>query len=66
MNKGISNMHLQGTGPLTIEIHVHVSGSKVKLDGKVHSFYQKEEAGRIAWNAPGVLVVDNELVIEYD
>jgi osmotically-inducible protein OsmY len=48
------------------EIHVHVSGSKVKLDGVVHSFYQKEEAARIAWNAPGVLTVDNELVIEYD
>jgi len=48
------------------EIHVHVSGSKVKLDGVVHSFYQKEEAARIAWNAPGVLTVDNELVIEYN
>jgi osmotically-inducible protein OsmY len=48
------------------EIHVHVSGSKVKLDGVVHSFYQKEEAARIAWNAPGVFSVDNELVIEYD
>jgi osmotically-inducible protein OsmY len=48
------------------EIHVHVSGSSVKLDGVVHSFYQKEEAARIAWNAPGVLAVDNELVIEYD
>jgi osmotically-inducible protein OsmY len=48
------------------EIHVHVSGKSVKLDGVVHSFYQKEEAARIAWNAPGVLEVDNELVIEYD
>jgi osmotically-inducible protein OsmY len=48
------------------DIHVHVSGSKVKLDGVVHSFYQKEEAARIAWNAPGVFAVDNELVIEYD
>jgi osmotically-inducible protein OsmY len=47
------------------EIHVHVSGCNVKL-GVVHSFYQKEEAARIAWNAPGVLAVDNELVIEYD
>ena len=45
---------------------MHVYGSNVKLDGVVHSFYQKEEADRIAWNAPGVLSVDNELVIEYD
>jgi osmotically-inducible protein OsmY len=48
------------------EIHVHVSGSSVKLDGVVHSFFEKEEAARIAWNAPGVLEVDNELVIECD
>jgi osmotically-inducible protein OsmY len=48
------------------EIHIHVSVSNVKLDGVVHSFYQKEEAARIAWNAPGVLTVDNDLVIEYD
>jgi osmotically-inducible protein OsmY len=47
-------------------IHVHVSGSNVKLDGVGHSFYQKEEAARIAWNAPGGLAVDNELVIEYE
>ena len=48
------------------DIHVHVYGSNVKLDGVVHSYYQKEEAARIAWNAPGVFSVDNELVIEYD
>lgn len=48
------------------DIHVHVAGSSVKLDGVVHSFYQKDEAARIAWNAPGVLAVDNELVIEYE
>jgi osmotically-inducible protein OsmY len=48
------------------EIHVHVSGSTVKLDGIVHSLYQRDEAARIAWNAPGVLEVDNDLVIEYD
>jgi osmotically-inducible protein OsmY len=48
------------------EIHVEVSGSTVKLDGIVHSLFQRDEAARIAWNAPGVLEVDNELVIEYD
>ncbi|HEX7413057.1 MAG TPA: BON domain-containing protein [Bacteroidia bacterium] len=48
------------------DIHVSVLGHKVTLIGKVSSFYQKDEAERIAFNAPGVWAVDNELVIEYD
>jgi osmotically-inducible protein OsmY len=47
-------------------ISVKVSGNKVTLNGTVHSFYQRDEAERIAWNAPGVWNVDNQLVIEYD
>jgi osmotically-inducible protein OsmY len=46
------------------QIQVKVSGNHVILNGVVHSLYQKEEAGRIAWNAPGVWVLDNELVIQ--
>ena len=48
------------------DINVIVSGTKVKLTGTVNSWYQKDEAGRIAWNTPGVWSVDNELAIEYD
>lgn len=47
-------------------IKVAVSGNRVTLNGVVDSIYQKDEAGRIAWNAPGVRTVDNELVIDYD
>ena len=47
------------------DITVNVSGRNVKLSGTVHSWYQKDEAGRIAWNAPGVWAVDNELVVDY-
>jgi osmotically-inducible protein OsmY len=47
-------------------INVKVSGNKVTLTGEVGSIYQKEEAGRIAWNAPGVCSVKNELLVEYD
>ena len=47
-------------------IEVDVSGNMVTLRGKVHSFYQKEEAGRIAWKTPGVGQVYNKLVIEYN
>lgn len=47
------------------EIRVKVSGSTVTLSGLVDSLYQKDQAGKIAWNAPGVRSVDNELVVEY-
>jgi osmotically-inducible protein OsmY len=48
------------------DILVKVSGHKATLTGTVHSWYQKEEAERIAWNAPGVWNVDNALFVEYD
>lgn len=47
------------------EIQVKVSGHKATLTGTVDSWYQKDEAGRIAWNAPGVWNVENELRVEY-
>ena len=47
------------------DIHVGVADSRVTLNGIVHSLYQKNEAGRIAWNAPGVSEVNNELVIGF-
>jgi osmotically-inducible protein OsmY len=50
----------------TQEINVLVSGNVVTLTGTVNSLYQKEEAERIAWNAPGVWSVDNELIVEFD
>jgi len=46
-------------------IQVDVQGNNVTLKGTVNSFYAKDEAEQIAWNAPGVWTVDNELVIEY-
>ncbi len=48
------------------DIDVEVEGNNVTLSGVVGSLYQKEEAGRIAWSAPGVWAVDNELEIEYN
>jgi osmotically-inducible protein OsmY len=48
------------------EIQVKVSGTKVTLTGTVDSWYQKNEAERIAWSAPSVGTVSNELVVEYD
>jgi osmotically-inducible protein OsmY len=47
------------------DIQVAVSGTTVTLSGTVDSWYQKEEAGRIAWNTPGIWHVKNELVVDY-
>ena len=48
------------------DVIVHVDHNNVKLSGKVSSLYQKEEAGRLAWNTPGVWSVDNELSVIYN
>jgi osmotically-inducible protein OsmY len=47
-------------------INVKVDGTKVTLTGTVGSWYQKDEAGRIAWKTPGIWTVNNELEVEYD
>ena len=47
------------------DIMVKVTDHNVKLSGTVNSWYQKDEAARIAWNAPGVWSVDNELIVDY-
>ncbi len=45
------------------EIDVVVRGNKVTLEGKVHSLHEQTEAGLTAWNAPGVMVVENNIQI---
>jgi osmotically-inducible protein OsmY len=50
---------------LAQNIAVKVSGHDATLTGKVDSLHQKKEAERMAWNAPGVSAVHNELVVEY-
>ncbi len=47
------------------DINISVSGTTVTLTGMVNSWYQKEEAGRIAWNTPGIWHVKNELAVDY-
>jgi osmotically-inducible protein OsmY len=46
------------------DIQVYVTEHAVTLSGVVNSWYLKEEAERMAWNAPGVVAVANELVID--
>lgn len=47
-------------------INVAVSGNCVTLTGVVDSYYQKDQAGKIAWDAPGVEAVQNHLLIEIE
>jgi osmotically-inducible protein OsmY len=47
-------------------IQVRVNGNKVVLKGAVESLFEKDEAARLAWNAPGVNEVDNELAVIYE
>lgn len=47
-------------------IEVKVNGTKVILSGTVTSWYEKEEAERVAWNTKGIWSVDNQLVVDYD
>lgn len=48
------------------DIDVNVKGTKVTLTGTVGSWYERDEAERIAWNTKGVWSVDNQLEIVYD
>ena len=48
------------------DIKVSVSGTTVSLTGSVDSWYQKEEAGRIAWKTTGIWHMNNELVVDYE
>jgi osmotically-inducible protein OsmY len=45
------------------DIDVQVIANEVTLSGTVDSYYEKDEAERIAWNAPGVISVNNELAL---
>ncbi|MCC7296890.1 MAG: BON domain-containing protein [Bacteroidia bacterium] len=47
-------------------INVAVTGTTVTLTGTVNSWYQKNEADRIAWNTPGIWHVKNELMVDYE
>jgi len=47
------------------DINVKVLGTKVTLTGKVKSWHNKEEAGRIAWKTPGIWHVQNDLTVDY-
>jgi osmotically-inducible protein OsmY len=44
-------------------IQVEVRGSTVVLKGTVRSYAEKQEAARVAWSAPGVTSVENQISV---
>jgi len=47
------------------QIQIEVDVNRVTLRGKVRNHYEKEEAARLAWAAPGVASVDNHLNVNW-
>jgi osmotically-inducible protein OsmY len=47
------------------EIEVDVSRNHVTLRGQVRNHMERDEAGRAAWAASGVVTVDNQLKVEW-
>lgn len=45
------------------KIHVSVIGDKVRLDGKVRAWFERDIAERAAWSAPGVKQVDDHVSV---
>src|SRR5680860_338842 len=45
-------------------IRVQVDGTTVQLKGRVHSLWEKEEAEKTAYRAPGVRKVKNDIVVQ--
>ena len=46
-------------------IRVETSANKVLLRGTVRNYFEREEAERVAWAAPGVYSVENQLKVEW-
>jgi len=44
-------------------ISVVVEGSMVKLYGSVRSWAEREEAERAAWSAPGITMIENQIIV---
>jgi osmotically-inducible protein OsmY len=47
------------------KIEVETFENKVTLRGKVRNHAERDEAEGVAWAAPGVFSVDNELTVEW-
>jgi osmotically-inducible protein OsmY len=65
LERQIENALVRSAKTDSQNIKIEVQGSKVVLKGKVRSFAESREAERVAWLAPGVTSVDNQLTVSY-
>jgi osmotically-inducible protein OsmY len=47
------------------KIEVKIDGNQVVLRGKVRNYDEREEAARVAWSAPGIFSVDNQIKVKW-
>jgi osmotically-inducible protein OsmY len=45
------------------KIRINVAGGKVTLEGEVHDWNERESIERTVWSAPGVITVDDRIVV---
>lgn len=62
---GIQNAMIRNWTIDENQVKVDVFKNTVTLTGMVNSLFQKDEAERMAWKAPGVWNVHNELLVSY-
>lgn len=70
----VSSNHIKGDIEAAIQrqakvegdsIKVDLKGSEVTLHGKVHSYFERNYVGDVAWRAPGVQKVVNNIIVAY-
>ena len=66
--RGVTQLVLDAKGRLAVpakhrDALAPAGDGKVVLTGNVHSWFEREEARRAAWAAPGVMAVDDRLVV---
>ena len=54
------------SGVFAVIFQAFAQGGEVILRGTVRSWAEREEAERAAWRAPGVVKVDNQIVVKVD
>jgi osmotically-inducible protein OsmY len=64
IKRKIEEAFLRSAEVVSKAIQVEASDGEVVLKGTVHSWFEREQAERAAWQAPGVRRVEDRIVIQ--